>query len=197
MRLILVRHGQTDYNLHHRYQGQLDIPLNQTGLEQANKLVNRLSKDQIDAIYASDLARCVQTIELVAKARKLDIQKDARWRELSFGNWEGMSYQEIRSAFSELLEKWQTDPARVSPPNGETLYQLAKRVKSALDEINSKHGEQTVLLCTHNGPIRVLLCLALNMDLNRYWQFGIASASISEVSFYDDGAIVNLLNLVE
>ena len=197
MRLILVRHGQTDHTLHCRYQGHLDISLNQTGLEQADKLVSRLSRDKIDAIYTSDLRRCVQTVERVAKIHKLEVQKDARWRELSFGKWEGLSYQEIRSAFPELLEKWQADPAHVSPPMGETLAQLAERVKSALDEIRSKHAEQTVLLCTHHGPIRALLCLALNLGLNRYWQFGIASASISEVSFYEDGAIVNSLNVVE
>ena len=194
MRLILVRHGQTDYNLHRRYQGKRNVSLNQTGREQTKRLANRLSAEKMDSLHSSDLTRCVQTAESIAGIHSLKIHEDACWRELSFGEWEGMSYAEIEAAWPELLQKWQTDPAHVSPPKGESFVQLAARVSSALDEMRSHHAEQTVLLVTHGGVIRALLCLALGIDLNRHWQFEVASASVSEISYYGEGAILKLFN---
>ncbi len=194
MRLLIARHGQTKHNLDHRYQGRTDAPLNETGLAQAGKLADRLSSEKIDVIYSSDLMRCVRTAEFIAKSHNLRINKDVRWRELSFGEWEGMSYNEIQTQSPDLLEKWLADPAHVSPPSGETLTQLAARVKSALDEMKAQHKEQTVLLITHGGIIRALLCRVLGVDLNRHSQFESATGSVSEISFFDEGATLNLFN---
>src|SRR5688572_2831663 len=105
MRLLIARHGQTKHNLDHRYQGQIDAPLNETGVEQAAQLADRLSAEKVDVLYSSDLLRCVQTAELVAKKNRVDINKDERLRELSFGEWEGMSYNEIQAQSPDLLEK--------------------------------------------------------------------------------------------
>ena len=194
MRLLIARHGQTKHNLDHRYQGITDAPLNETGLNQAARLADRLSSEKIDVIHSSDLLRCVQTADLLAKKHGLKINMDERLREISFGNWEGMSYQEINAQSPGLLEKWMNDPAHVSPPNGETLSELALRVKSAVDEMKFQHAEQTVLLVTHGGVIRTLLCLSLGIDLNRHMQFESATGSLSELSFYEEGAILNLFN---
>lgn len=194
MRLILARHGQTDYNVQGRYQGQREVPLNRTGLEQAERLAGRLSSYKIDALFSSDLKRCVQTAEVIAKRLGLPAATDARWRELSFGDWEGMTHAEIQAEAPELLERWQSDPAGVSAPNGETVQQLAGRAGSALDELRSRYAEKTILLVTHGGVIRALLCLALGVELNRHWQFEVASASVSRISYYQGGAILNLFN---
>ncbi len=194
MRLLVARHGQTNHNLDHRYQGQIDAPLNETGVEQAGKLAKRLFGEKIDVIYSSDLMRCVQTAKLVAKKHTLKVNKDGRLRELSFGEWEGMSYNEIQAQSPDLLEKWMNDPAHIPPPNGETLIQLATRVKSAVDEIKPQHEEQTVLFVTHGGVIRTLLCLSLGIDLNRHSQFESETGSISELLFYEEGVSLKLFN---
>ena len=194
MRLLLARHGQTKHNLDRRYQGITDAPLNQTGLEQAAQLADRLSSEKMDVIYSSDLRRCVETAGLVARKHRLNINQDGRLREISFGEWEGMSYSEIQARSPELLEKWMNDPAHSSPLGGETLMQLAARVQSAVDEIKSQHAEQTVLLVTHGGVIRTLLCLSLGIDLNRHAQFESATGSISELSMHEKGATLNLFN---
>jgi alpha-ribazole phosphatase len=194
MRLYLVRHGQTDWNLNHRFQGQTDVPLDPTGEEQARRIAQRLSSVPIDAVYSSDLTRAVQTAETIAGHHRLKVIPDQRWRELAFGAWEGLTYQEIKSMAPDLIEKWQTDPLQAAAPGGETLLQLAARVQSALDDLRTRHADQTVLLALHGGPIQVLLCLALGVDLSRYWQFSISSASLTEIAFFSRGAIVNLLN---
>src|SRR5260370_65785 len=124
MRLLIARHGQTKHNLDHRYQGITDAPLNKTGLIQASQLADRLANEKIDVIYSSDLMRCIQTAELVTKKNGLNINSDGRLREISFGEWEGMSYNEIQARSPDLLEKWMNDPTHVSPPDGETLIEL-------------------------------------------------------------------------
>lgn len=194
MRLLIARHGQTKHNLDHRYQGITDAPLNETGRAQATQLADRLAGEKIDLIYSSPLMRSTQTAELIAKVNTIEIKKDERLREISFGDWEGMSYDEIKAQSADLLKKWINDPAHVPPPNGETLIQLATRVRDAVDELKSQHTDQTVLVVTHGGVIRTMLCLALGLDLNRHMQFESATGSLSELSFYEEGVSLKLFN---
>jgi alpha-ribazole phosphatase len=195
MHLFLIRHAQTKHNHDRRYQGSTDAPLNETGELQAREIAKRLSNKKIDAIYSSNLQRSVQTADFITKVHNLKINQDERLREISFGNWEGMSYDEIQKISPDLLEKWIDDPANIAPPNGETLVQLASRVKSAIDEIKSKNTkDETVLLVTHGGVIRTLLCIVLGVELNNHLKFDCATGSLSIISFYDEHANVRLLN---
>lgn len=194
MKLYLTRHGQTDWNTAGRYQGQSDTPLNETGLRQAEQIAKRLSKETIHAIYSSDLSRAANTAQSIADFHALEIKKDSRWRELSFGDWEGMTYQEMSASSPELFEAWMKDPLTISTPNGETLAQLAKRVKAAFNEIKREHKDQTVLVVAHSGSLQSLLSVTLGVDLNRYWQFRISQASLSEMNVYEDSVVLNLLN---
>ncbi|MBL0343980.1 alpha-ribazole phosphatase [Candidatus Villigracilis affinis] len=194
MKLFLTRHGQTDWNIAGRYQGQSDTPLNETGLRQAEQIAKRLSSETIHAIYSSDLSRAANTAQSIADFHSLEIKKDSRWRELSFGDWEGMTYQEMSVHSPELFEAWMKDPLTISTPNGETLAQLAERVKAAFDEIKEEHADQTVLVVAHSGSLQSLLAVTLGVDLNRYWQFRISQASLSEMNVYEDSVVLNLLN---
>lgn len=194
MKLYLTRHGQTDWNTAGRYQGQSDTPLNETGLHQAEQIAKRLSKETIHAIYSSDLSRAANTAQSIADFHALEIKKDSRWRELSFGDWEGMTYQKMSASSPELFEAWMKDPLTISTPNGETLAQLAKRVKAAFNEIKREHKDQTVLVVAHSGSLQSLLSVTLGVDLNRYWQFRISQASLSEMNVYEDSVVLNLLN---
>ncbi|MCC7119510.1 MAG: alpha-ribazole phosphatase [Anaerolineales bacterium] len=196
MRLLLARHGQTDWNIAGRYQGQSDIPLNPTGSQQAGRLAKRLSSETIHAVYSSDLSRAKDTAQAIANFHPLTIQTDSRWRELSFGAWEGLNYQQMSAHSPEVFEKWMLDPQHISTPNGETLSELSRRVISAFDEIKSKHADQTVLVISHSGALQALLATLLGVDLNRYWQFKLAQASLSELQVYEDSVVLNLLNAV-
>ncbi len=194
MKLFLTRHGQTDWNIAGRYQGQSDTPLNETGLRQAEQIAKRLSSETIHAIYSSDLSRAANTAQSIADFHSLEIKKDSRWRELSFGDWEGLTYQEMSAHSPELFEAWMKDPLMISTPNGETLARLAERVKAAFDEIKEEHADQTVLVVAHSGSLQSLLAVTLGVDLNRYWQFRISQASLSEMNVYEDSVVLNLLN---
>lgn len=191
MNLLLIRHGQTNWNLEQRFQGQSDIPLNETGRKQAQALAERLAAENFDAIYSSDLQRAIETAHII---RKSGFQPDARLREVNFGDWEGLTYDEIKVKHPETLAAWENDIFKNAPPNGETLEGLAVRVQSMLDELRMKHQDQRILIVAHGGVLQTLICLALKLPPTMYWQFHLSTASISEVAFYPAGAILNSLN---
>jgi alpha-ribazole phosphatase len=191
MKLLLVRHGQTDWNLAQRFQGQSNIPLNETGRKQAAALAGRLSAEHFDEIYCSDLQRTTETAKIICKS---EFHSDPRLREVHFGDWEGLTYDEIKSKHPDTLSAWENNIFKNAPPNGETLEQLSARVQSILDELRAKHNDQAVLIVAHGGVLQTLICLALNLNPIMYWQFHLSTASLSEVAFYPAGAILNLLN---
>ena len=194
MKLIIARHGLTDWNLSGRFQGQTDTSLNQTGSDQALALGKWLANEKLDYIYCSDLQRAHKTALAVAQHQSCPVQKDNRLRELNFGEWEGLTFQQIQKRHPNALKDWLEIPIEAAPPGGETLSQMADRIESILGTIRRKHKNGTVLLVAHGGPIQVLLCLALNIPPICYWQFSISQASISELGIYPQGAILNRMN---
>ncbi len=155
MRLLWIRHGQTEENRLKQYIGYTNVSLNKVGMEQAKSLIQRLKKVQVDRIYSSDLLRCMETIEGFAKQRNLSVIPDSNLREMNFGQWEGKTYEEIMAVDPEKGTVWYNDPFSVCPPNGETLLELGNRVDQLIMNIiaESKRGE-TVALISHGGPIR-------------------------------------------
>ena len=194
MKLLLVRHGQTDWNLNQRFQGQSDVQLNEAGRQQATALAKRLAHDHIDVLFTSDLQRAHGTANIIAAHHACKIRVDARLREINFGAWEGLTYDEIKQSDPATLAAWEADISTTAAPNGETLNQLTARVESFLNDLHSQHADQTILIAAHGGPLQILLCLALNLSPSKYWQFHLAPASLSEIAFYPAGAIINLLN---
>jgi alpha-ribazole phosphatase len=193
MKLLLVRHGETDWNLAQRFQGHSDMPLNPVGCQQALALADRLASQPSDCIYSSDLQRAAATARIISNGT-IEIRTDARLREMNFGLWEGLTYQEIEQKYTDVLSAWENDPFQNSPTHGETLGQLVQRVRSVLDELCEKYRDETVLVVAHGGVLQTLICLALNLPPGMYWQFHLSPASLSELSFYPAGAILNLLN---
>lgn len=194
MKLLFTRHGQTDWNIARRYQGHSDTALNQVGIHQAEQLAKRLSKETIHAIYSSDLSRAMATARVVAAFHHIEPRMDPRWRELSFGDWEGMTYDEMSAHSPDLFDAWMKDSLAVSTPNGETHLQLAEKVEAAFNEIKTKHKEETVLIVGHSGSMQSLLALLLGVTLSRYWQFRISQASLSELTVYEESVVLNLFN---
>ena len=194
VRLILARHGETTYNMQARYQGQTDLPLSNAGQQQAVRLASRLAQEEIHAIYASDLRRAWETAATVATSHGLPAHADVRLREMGFGEWEGLTYDEIQERYPQHLATWEADPLNIAPPGGETLTQVAARVQSFLDDITRAHQEQTVLLVAHGGPLRVLFCLALGLSPQAHWRFGLSVASVSQLCLHNGDAILTQLN---
>lgn len=163
--LVLLRHGQTDWNLQHRYQGLSDIPLNTTGEEQAreaNRKIKLLGL-KFDAVYCSDLDRA-QTTARIALEDVFpydEIRFDRRLRERSFGAYEGGPY-DITDLPPEYRSAMEEDPERFSFPEGESLLDVADRIRPFYDEIVEKHPTQTVLLVAHGSLLSVLRFIADN-----------------------------------
>jgi len=159
-------------------------------------LAERLSAQHIDALYSSDLQRALETAKIICKSECHSdlLHPDPRLREINFGDWEGLTYNQIKEKYPAALAERENDIYKNAPPNGETLEQLCDRVRSMLDELYTKHKDQTVLVVAHGGVLQILLCLALNIKPTMYWQFHLSTASLSEIALYPDGAILNLLN---
>lgn len=177
MRLVWIRHGETDSNREHRYLGHSDIPLNGRGRIQAQELARELPallSHQPVAIYTSDLLRCSETAEPLAAGWNLPVIPVPALRELSFGEWELMTYDELMQADPVRASRWYDDPFHNRPPQGESLEQLGMRVDSWLHSLlegsYSEETNRTVVLVAHGGVIRWFQAAWLENDPRRYWQ---------------------------
>jgi alpha-ribazole phosphatase len=186
-RLWLVRHGETKWNIEKRYFGHYDIELADSGRQQACWLGEQLRPRTLAAIYSSDLCRAYQTAEIIAglQSRTVTISSSAAWREINFGDWEGLTYTEIATAYPDQLAFF-TDPEHFSPPRGETFADLVLRVQTqflrlVLDAVDLPDGE--LVLVSHGGVIRALLCSILGMPFARQWQLKLLHGSLSAIDF--------------
>ena len=161
----LVRHGQTDWNIQRRYQGHKDIPLNAGGREQARVLAAGLNGASFAAVYSSDLSRAMETAAILTEKHPLTIITDLRLREIAMGEWEGRTLTEISSeqpgsdgglAYTEVHSR---------APGGESLAEVAARVRAFADEIAAKHPGQVVLIVSHGLSLAALRCLAVGLPL--------------------------------
>ena len=201
-RVVIIRHGQTQWNADGRFMGQADIPLDEVGERQAEAVARRLAGERPAAIYASDLQRAWHT----AQAIQAEIARSAapepapslipenRLREMKFGDWQGLTYPEIQLRFPETSAAWETNMLENAPSGGETLLQLAERVQQAYDEIHRLHQDQTVILVAHGGTLQILLCLALEIGIEKFWQFNLHNTSLSELIIVEGGVILGLFN---
>ena len=198
-RLLLVRHGETDWTVQGRFLGHTNLPLNGRGQRQAAAIAQALSCETIHAIYASDLDRAMITAQAIAGFQEsthntVPVVPESRLREVNFGDWDGLTYAEILARDPDSVNAWQGDFLKTAPPGGESLRQLAGRLKPFLEDVASAYPDETFVVAAHAGSLQCLLCLALGVSLKMYWQFRLAPASISQISLYPEGAIVNLLN---
>ncbi len=195
LRLILVRHGETDWNQQMRFQGQTDVPLNARGIEQAQTVARRLQHEPLQAIYSSDLQRAMQTAQIVAKHHNLTPVPDVNLRELSYGVWEGMSREEImESEWAELFERYRKDSLRHRPPGAEYPEQILERSRRVLERIRQQHEEGNVCIVGHGGSLRALICVALCAPLETFRHIRLDNASLSVIECGKDWTWVSLVN---
>lgn len=177
-RILFVRHGETDYNVAHRWQGQLDVPLNDTGRAQATALATYLAQTPIDLIYSSDLKRAFDTAKVVAMARKQSVIPEPRLREIHLGIFQGLTREQLREQYPLELMQWDTNDEFVVQ-GGESRRQLRERAAAAWEEITAS-AAKTLLLLTHGGTMRVLLPTIVPELGEERWRFPNTSITILE-----------------
>ena len=193
-KVILVRHGQTQWNLEMKYQGHCDVALTDKGVEQARLAGKRLAGEDISAVYASDLCRAFKTAECIAKEHNLPVTAIPGLREINFGEWEGLTFQGLSSELTEAMANLFIHPDEIVIPGGETFREVKERATSALAKLVTKHPNQTIVVVSHGGTIRTLLCAALNIHLNYLWNIKQDNTAINMLEYYDEQVIVTLVN---
>lgn len=184
--LILVRHGETDWNRELRFQGHVDVPLNAVGLAQAQRLANRLAGDAPHHIYQSDLQRAVQTAAPAALTLGLQGLSDAALREQNFGRVDGMRVDDIRQQFPTEWAQWVRFDENYAMPNGETTRQFHARVMGALERLATAHWGQRLLVVTHGGVLDMVYRTARSLGLNGPRQSDIPNAGYNRVRLSAD-----------
>ncbi len=161
--LWLVRHGQTDWNVEGRYQGQADMPLNEIGIRQAYDLAEKIKGVDFASVYSSDLQRALSTAEILAGGKEFKV--DRRLREIHQGEWEGQLFSVIRHRYAEFFENCRMNPLESRPPGGESLQEVADRVRACIDEIAACHQGERVLIVSHGLAIATLITASQGLPL--------------------------------
>lgn len=187
--LLLIRHGETDWNVQHRFQGQIDVPLNARGLEQAQRLADRLAGERLDAFYASSLARAWQTAEPAAHRLGLSLHAAPALREQAFGVLEGMSLEEILVRNRAEWEAWRMHDADYAlPGGGESARGFHARVVAGLRALVAQHPEGRIAIVTHGGALDMIFREANALPLAGVRTCLIPNAGISTLRA-DDGLL--------
>ena len=194
MRLILVRHGQTEWNAGGRYQGQSNVALSDTGRKQARFLAERFPVKQLDAIYTSDLDRAKETAECVGEKLGVSVRSEKAFRELSFGDWEGLTYQEISSRWPEEANKLFTAPDELVIPHGETFQELQKRALDKIHLLYEKHIDQTVAVFAHGAINKTILAGLMHIPLHYLWSLRQDNTAVNILRLDDGYVMVELIN---
>ncbi|HEV2885393.1 MAG TPA: bifunctional RNase H/acid phosphatase [Jatrophihabitans sp.] len=188
-RLLLVRHGVTEYSLERRFAGRSDLELTELGHEQARQAAGRVTElGPVDIVISSPLRRTWQTAQQIADRLALPVLIEEGMVETDFGDWDGYTYDEVRQRWPAELQRWLADPA-VAPPSGESFETVTRRVRRARDRILAQHSRKTVVVVSHVSPIKILVRLALDAPASALHRMFLAPASICAIDYYADGPV--------
>ncbi len=170
-RIILVRHGETEWNRVERFRGRADVPLNAAGLAQAEATGRRIAADVTPAaVYSSPLSRAVVTAEAIAGHFALAVQVHPGLADIDYGEWQGLTPDEARARWPEINHAWYNAPQTARIPGGETLDDLRARAMAAVSELAARHAGQTIVLVGHTVVNRIILLGVLGLGNDRFWR---------------------------
>ena len=195
-RVVLIRHGQTEWNKFGKYQGQSDVALSEEGLEQAICLADNFPLERLDAVYASDLKRAMVTAETVAERFGLQVRPEEAFREISFGDWEGLTYEEIVSGWPEAMKNFLLHPDIMEIPHGETFPRVRERAMKRLGEVVAEHEphNHTIGIFAHGAVLRTMLTAIMQMPLSQVWTLSQYNTAVNIVRFDEGRPTVELIN---
>lgn len=194
-RLILVRHGQTEWNRVERFRGRADLPLNATGRSQAHAAARRiLSAWDIAAVYTSPLRRALETAEVIGKRSNVAVVECPGLIDIDYGEWQGLTPGEVRQRYPELYSLWLISPQKVRIPGGESLGKVRRRAMAAVRTIVAQHPQDTVVLVSHLVVCRLLVLAMLGLPIAHFWRIQQDTATINVFEHMDNRFIVKAIN---
>ena len=193
-----MRHGNTQWNLENRIQGHTDVPLCELGRNRVRALATKLTDVSFSAVYSSDLSRTVETAHILVNCSGASIQSEPDLREFSYGEWEGLTLEEVQAQDSSgFAQRFNQADVDFAAPGGESAIQLLRRVRRFYERASAKHGpDDNVLVTAHGGPIRALALCLLELPEEHFWRFRVDCASLSVIRRYSTGGVLELLNYV-
>lgn len=166
--IYLIRHGVTPWNLEKRVCGRTDIPLSEAGREQARLISQRLKPLQFDKIYSSPLKRALEAASIIGKELNIDPVIDERLIEMDYGSWEGKTYSEIIENDFEIFKRWDRDPGKPGPPNGESGNEATQRIIPFLNFLTSHPTKHGIILVSHKTMCRLIVCYVLGLPASEF-----------------------------
>jgi probable phosphoglycerate mutase len=185
-RIILVRHGQTEWNRVERFRGRADVPLNQTGIAQAEATARRLARQpKPAAVYSSPLSRAAVTAGKIARPHGLTVQPHGGLIDIDYGQWQGLTPRQVAERWPEQLNAWYNAPQSERIPSGETLRVVRERGMSTVQELVRQHADSTIVLVAHTVMNRLILLGVLGLGDDRFWRLGQEPCAINRFSVQD------------
>lgn len=196
-KVFLIRHGEASANVQGIPLGQNDSPLTQGGKRQAEKTGRFLSDKNIQAVCSSDLGRSVETAKIIADRLNLEVKTTPAFRELSLGEWQGLTFEELRERSIALTNEMRgkgIDEKEIRPPGGENTYDHRKRVMTKLEELVEKHLGEEIVIVAHSGTNKVILGAVRDLPVRDYYQIHQSNCSINEIQATSSGYEVVKIN---
>jgi len=192
--IVLVRHGQTEWNRVERFRGQADVPLDATGLAQAEATARRIAAEWAPAaVYSSPLSRAVKTAEAIARQFGLPVQTHRGLADIDYGQWQGLTPDEARERWPEMVDAWYRTPETAQIPGGETLNNLRVRTMEAVRELAARHQGKTIVLVGHTVVNRAILLGVLGLRNHRFWRLRQDTCAINVLEVdSDDSTLVSM-----
>jgi len=193
-KLLLVRHGLTEFNEDRRFMGHSDIELSAAGRRQAERLRDYLADEKIDAVYSSDLKRAVEMAEVICEGRGLDIITCPELRECNYGTCEGLTFGEINDNYPDVAEKCINFTLELEFPEGECFTDFFERTSRFIERLEEYGPSETVLISSHDGPLKILLCRLLEIGDDHWRKFRLNNGSLSIMMTSPRGVVLSRLN---
>jgi len=186
--IILVRHGETAWNVKEVFRGRIDVGLNDTGLKQAELLGKHLADIKIEAVYSSPLKRSLQTAEEIASHHALEVLIEEGLNDLDFGDWQGLTRTEVREKYEASYNDWLNRPEEVRMPGGESLGDVWDRAMPVINKI-VEEDSRTVVLASHRVIHKVLICALLGLDRSHFWNIKLDTCGMTTFT-YENGKFI-------
>ena len=193
-RIVLVRHGETEWNVVERFRSRVDVPLNETGHAQARAAARRLAAWPVEAVYSSPLSRAVDTARPIADACGRELSILDALIDVDYGQWAGLSPEEAQASNPGLFATWRDNPHQAHFPGGESLEQVRERSWGAIQGLCAQHSGKTIVLVSHVVVNRVIFCAALGLGGDGFWRIGQDNAAISVLDSLPARFRLQLLN---